>query len=162
MRESWIYEDWIVPEYKPNAPSAMTILLRQLVGNGDMQLGHKYEIEINAYPDESIHMTKYHAQLEEVLPPSENETILQAINTFGKQAQVDMAIEEMSELIQALLHERRGRRLNIPEELADVKIMCDQLELIFNCKEQVADIINGKMSRLKARIEERMAEDKIK
>jgi Leucine-rich repeat (LRR) protein len=33
-----------------------------------------------------------------------------ALNKFGEQNQKDMAIEEMSELTQALMKERRGRK----------------------------------------------------
>jgi len=36
------------------------------------------------------------------------EVLEQAVNTWGKEAQVDMAIEEMSELTKALLKERRA------------------------------------------------------
>ena len=54
-----------------------------------------------------------------------------ALNKFGEQKQKDMAIEEMSELTQALLKERRGRESNVAEEIADVTIVLDQLKLIY-------------------------------
>ena len=37
------------------------------------------------------------------------ELLQKAIETYGKKGQVDVAIEEMAELTQALLHERRDR-----------------------------------------------------
>ena len=66
----------------------------------------------------------------------------QAIELYGKEKQVDMAIEEMSELTKALLKERRkdavtGFSPDIPrllddvyEEIADVEIMIEQLMLM--------------------------------
>lgn len=57
-----------------------------------------------------------------------------ALNKFGEQNQKDMAIEEMSELTQALMKERRGRESNVAEEIADVQIVLDQMKLLYpNC-----------------------------
>lgn len=80
------------------------------------------------------------------------EVLEKAIKTYGKQGQVDVAIEEMSELTQALLHERRDREHNIAEELADVEIMCKQLEMIFDCEPEVKFFVNKKLNRLKERL----------
>lgn len=55
----------------------------------------------------------------------------QALTKFGEQKQKDMLIEEMSELTQALLKDRRGRESNIPEEIADVQIVLDQIKLLY-------------------------------
>lgn len=64
-----------------------------------------------------------------------------AINTFGNAAQVDMMIEEMSELTKALLKWRRAAMIDgdnteekynaVLEEMADVQIMLNQMALIF-------------------------------
>lgn len=81
------------------------------------------------------------------------EVLEKAIESYGKQEQVDVAIEEMSELTQALLHERRDRKHNIAEELADVEIMCKQLEMIFDCEPEVKFFVNKKLNRLKERLE---------
>lgn len=75
-----------------------------------------------------------------------------AIETYGQEAQIDVAIEEMAELTQALLHNRRGRESNIAEELADVEIMCKQLELIFGCESETKFFLNKKLNRLKERL----------
>lgn len=54
-----------------------------------------------------------------------------ALNKFGEQNQKDIAIEEMAELTQALLKERRGRESNVAEEIADVQIVLDQMKLLY-------------------------------
>ena len=60
------------------------------------------------------------------------ETIHQrALNKFGEQNQKNMAIEEMSELTQALMKERRGRESNVAEEIADLKVVLDQLMILY-------------------------------
>ena len=66
-------------------------------------------------------------------------TLRSAIEVFGVDSQVDVMIEEMSELTKALLKLRRalpGRESaeckdHIREEIADVQIMLDQMRLIF-------------------------------
>ncbi|MCB2308854.1 hypothetical protein LGL08_20415 [Clostridium estertheticum] len=55
-----------------------------------------------------------------------------AVQVFGVAKQVDMAIEEASELIQALCKYKRGLLHNVEEEMVDVEIMLEQLKLIFN------------------------------
>ena len=60
-----------------------------------------------------------------------------AVQRFGKSAQVDMAIEECSELIQALCKFKRYEdvdevRDNIVEEITDVEIMIAQMKIIFD------------------------------
>lgn len=63
--------------------------------------------------------------------PSNEMIIDAAIVRYGVKAQTDVAIEEMAELMQALIHHRRGRPSNITEEIADVEIMLDQLKRIY-------------------------------
>lgn len=57
-----------------------------------------------------------------------------AIEEFGVVAQVDMLIEEMAELTQALLKWRRGKDAmdNVHEEVADVEIMLAQIKTGLN------------------------------
>lgn len=58
-----------------------------------------------------------------------------AIDTFGKNTQIDKAIEEMSELIKELIKERYHGikyRKSVLEEIVDVKIMLTQLEIMYN------------------------------
>jgi NTP pyrophosphatase (non-canonical NTP hydrolase) len=74
-----------------------------------------------------------------------------AIRVFGAKHQEDIAIEEMSELTQAVLHNRRGRASNVPEEIADVLIAVEQLIIIHGCQEEVERIRKEKVERLAER-----------
>lgn len=77
--------------------------------------------------------------------------VLDAIKTFGKDSQCKMAIEEMSELTKEICKNFRGSQNidAIAEEIADVKIMLMQLELIFDCSDKVIKWQNNKLRRLK-------------
>lgn len=63
------------------------------------------------------------------------------IEYHGGRMEVDVAIEEMSELTKELIKNRRGKQ-NVPqiaEEIAHVEIMMEQLKMIFCCRELVAE-----------------------
>lgn len=75
-----------------------------------------------------------------------------AIKIHGANAQVDMAIEEMSELITELMHYKRNRPHSVVSELADVMIMCEQLMLIFDCQDDLELKISDKLDRLSGRL----------
>ena len=63
------------------------------------------------------------------------------IKINGPQMEIDVAIEEMSELTKELIKHRRGHK-NIPhiaEEIAHVEIMMEQLKMIFCCSLIVAE-----------------------
>lgn len=79
---------------------------------------------------------------------TEYEILIAAIRTFGDKAQEGVAIEECSELIQAISHKHRGREHNIAEEIADVEIMLEQLKIINDCREETARIHKQKIERL--------------
>lgn len=83
---------------------------------------------------------------------SEHEILLTAIHSFGEEVQERQAIEECSELIQAICHKQRGREHNIAEEIADVEIMLDQLKIINNCDNKVKEIRKFKIDRLYQRV----------
>lgn len=99
------------------------------------------------------------------LPTTMRPEVLEwAVGTWGKEAQVDMAIEEMSELTKALLKERRAAhytgtqaaekaRQGIFEEMADVIIMLMQLLVIFGGRDTVQKALDEKMKRLAGRLE---------
>ena len=99
---------------------------------------------------------------------SYNESVYRrCISQYGEQNQVDMCLEEMSELTKALLKYRRKLSLikgecvnstsdstdlkkareDIIDELADVKIMVRQMEMIFRAEEEVSARIDFKVSR---------------
>ena len=79
-----------------------------------------------------------------------------AINTYGESAQLDMVIEEMSELIKEICKKKRGKDNHdaIVEEIVDVEIMLEQLKII--CDIDNVDLDNAKkykINRLMARLE---------
>lgn len=78
----------------------------------------------------------------------EQKIFASAISVFGAEHQEDIAIEEMSELTQAVLHNRRGRTSNVPEEIADVLIAVEQLIIIHGCRDEVERIHKEKVERL--------------
>jgi hypothetical protein len=77
-----------------------------------------------------------------------------AIEKWGADLQIDCAIEEMSELITELARNRRGRgrRAHVEEEIADVRIMLEQLEIIYDCAEEVSGRRRAKLERLEGRL----------
>lgn len=99
------------------------------------------------------------------------------IYEYGTQPQIDMALEEMSELTKALLKWRRtfsvvnGSNVNpvenpnltkaredIVDEIADVRIMCRQMEILFQCEDEVENRIDFKVRRQTERLEKWEAE----
>ena len=82
-------------------------------------------------------------------------TLKQAIDFYGPEMQLNVCIEELSELIKELCKYKRGQdnELNIAEEMADVKIILKELEIIFNNRKDVAIWESLKIDRLKKRIE---------
>lgn len=75
-----------------------------------------------------------------------------ALNSFGADAQTDMAIEECAELTLALQHYKRGRLANVITEIADVTIMAGQMRLLFGAEAVDAEI-KEKLERLNHRLE---------
>lgn len=97
--------------------------------------------------------------------------ILQStIDHYGEENQLDMAIEEMSELTKAICKYKRAvkererdichstakdvifAKGDIVEEIADVLIMIEQLTMIFDCKQRTAAIVSQKIKKLKGKI----------
>lgn len=93
--------------------------------------------------------------------------------TYGKDAQLTKAVEEMSELTKALCKLKEGKRKydtpynremqevysNIEEEIADVFIMLVQLFAIFNPHElvNITKIVWDKLDRLKDNLDKEAA-----
>lgn len=79
---------------------------------------------------------------------SEDESVVicsKAIDKFSASGQIVKAIEEMSELTQALSKFVLGQEHNAEEEIADVEIMLTQLKIIFDMQ----NIENWKEFKLK-------------
>lgn len=100
----------------------------------------------------------------------------EAIDHYGEESQLDMAIEEMSELTKAICKYKRlkgkmtlnpvtGEKIkndyydffvcldNAYEEIADVYIMLEQLMMMFDCEQRVSAIASEKIRRLKGRMD---------
>ena len=78
---------------------------------------------------------------------------------YGKEPQMGIAQEECAELIQAISKIRRKGenmkdRANLIEEIADVRIMCAQLEELFGVRASVAWRMHQKLDRQLDRIAE--------
>ena len=89
------------------------------------------------------------------------EILKKAINLFGAENQENMCIEECAELIQAINKKHRGLKHNIPEEIADVEIMLEQLKIINCCRADVERIKQKKMQRLSEKVGAKMTDNEI-
>ena len=85
-----------------------------------------------------------------------DEILKNALQHYGANAQRIVSIEEMSELIKELCKVFRGEEnaAHIAEEIADVRIMLDQLEIMFDCAGAAATYQAAKVERLRKRLEE--------
>jgi len=89
------------------------------------------------------------------------DTLQRAIETYGEKAQIDKALEEMSELTKALLKLRYAKptgveadilRDAVSEEMADVEIMLEQLHMIYQNDNKVNEYRQKKIERLERRL----------
>ena len=100
--------------------------------------------------------------------PDDERIMRQAIETYGVQAQCDVAVEEMAELMQVVMKIRRisddyeetmAARDHLIDEIADVGIMIDQMEMMFGAVD-VEKMRRKKLLRLKKRLELEGADEK--
>lgn len=91
---------------------------------------------------------------------SDERIMQQAIETYGVQAQCDVAIEEMAELTKAIVKIRRvaddyektqAALDNLLEEIADVDIMVEQMKIVWGQKD-VEEYRRKKLARLDRRL----------
>lgn len=137
----------------------------------------KFEVSMEIFkfqgePDVSVTLTgKSPTELDTALKTLE--TIDRAIGTYGKDAQLTKAVEEMSELTKALCKLKECKRKydtpfnretqevysNIEEETADVFIMLVQLFAIFYPHElvNITKIVWDKLDRLKDNLDKEAA-----
>lgn len=83
------------------------------------------------------------------------EVLMEAIQHYGSDHQLNVAIEEMAELTKEICKRKRmaNNRNEIIEEMADVLIMLEQLKLIFNISSiELEEQINFKIDRLQERM----------
>jgi hypothetical protein len=78
-----------------------------------------------------------------------------AMEKWGTEKQILQCVEELTELSLELLHSRRNKTTEdkICSEIADVKIMIRQMELIFDM-ELIKKYTDIKLKRLECRIED--------
>ena len=90
-------------------------------------------------------------------------TLEKAIEVYGKDMQLNVAIEEFSELIKEICKHKRGEDNldNILEEMADCYIMLTQLEIIFGLDFLNIDkVVTRKIDRLEKRLKRSSNESK--
>jgi len=82
-------------------------------------------------------------------------TLGRAFDTYGGDSQLNMAIEELGELVTELARLQRHRvgEGSVVEEIADAQIMLDQLRVMFD-EPQVDEAIHEKTERLRDRLDE--------
>ena len=79
-----------------------------------------------------------------------------AIETYGVDMQLNVAIEEFSELTKEICKHKRGadNRSEILEEIADCYIMLEQMMIMFKMNfREIASVMNEKVERLRGRLE---------
>lgn len=84
------------------------------------------------------------------------ETCKSIANHYGKEHQVLIAIEEMSELTKELCKyfRRFDRKKEIVEEVADAQIMLEQLIELFGISDEVDRMVDYKLNRQIRRMEQ--------
>lgn len=104
------------------------------------------QIDAYMYSLERMGKTKDHDRVKQM----PDDIYEKAVIKFGKTPQLIMAMEEMSELIQGLSKDIRGKRNedNISEEIADVEIMIAQLKIIYQNDAEVEKWKTDKLFRL--------------
>lgn len=87
---------------------------------------------------------------------TKDEILKSAIARYGENAQMIIAMEEMAELTKELSKFLRGSHNEdaIAEEIADVRIMLEQLEIMFDCAGAAAVYQEAKVERLRKRLED--------
>ena len=116
------------------------------------EIGGKTYEHISVSKEKVVEAFQDYLRREEQLPRIKKPDVLRdAIATYGMTAQVDMAIEEMSELTKELckLGRGKGKLDRIVDEIADVTIMCEQLRQFFSLNQAVCERMDYKITRLR-------------
>lgn len=91
------------------------------------------------------------------------EILYKVIDAYGKDHQIDIAIEEMSELTKALLKDRRYHtaqtKKDVTEEMADVFICLEQLTIMYQNMCSVEQVEKEKLMRLERRMNDEQKTD---
>ena len=89
-------------------------------------------------------------------------TVTLMLEKFGEDSQIDVAIEEMSELIKELVKYKRSKlhfrerqsvsRNHVVEEISDVMFMMEYLKVIFDVTdEEIQQVVTEKAKRTRGR-----------
>lgn len=80
--------------------------------------------------------------------------LMGALEKWGPEAQTRKLSEEMAELWGEICHAQlgRGEPDKLAEEIADVRIMLDQMAVLFGCEEKVNEMTDKKLERLAERM----------
>lgn len=83
------------------------------------------------------------------------DTLVEADETFGERLQYDLIREEAAEVIKAVSRFERGRvgEERVLEEVADLRILCDQIAVTQGEERDYVTLKHEKIERLKRRIE---------
>ena len=102
------------------------------------------------------------------IPAVDTGVLTNALYTYGEEPQVDMMIEEMSELTKALLKHRRAQKSGcqydrehvkaIVEEMADVYIVLLQMIHLYDAQDLLDTYVRDKILRLNVRLFEDVME----
>lgn len=103
--------------------------------------------------EEKTYLKKKHSKrvARQINKPYKENIMEKAIKQNGLDMQLTVAIEELSELQKAICKYKRGEEHNIEEEIADVKIMIEQLETLFD-KTKIKEWKVKKIERLEKRL----------
>ena len=79
-----------------------------------------------------------------------------ALDKFGAEMQLVVAIEEMSEVQKEICKAIRGEvnLMHLAEEVADTTIMLEQIRLMFGINGEVCAVMDAKVERLRQKIEQ--------
>lgn len=93
------------------------------------------------------------------MKPEQLRKLIRNIEHFGTSVELDKAKEECGELIEQIELAKEGAASleNIIDEIADVKVMLAQLEIIFDCSGAVEDRVEYKINRQMERIEKELS-----
>lgn len=91
-----------------------------------------------------------------------NDVTKEMINKYGEDLQLDVSVEELSELIKEVIKYKRTKRLggsydfkHMAEELADVIVVSEIIYTVLEnngiSREQVDELVNYKFNRTKER-----------
>ena len=94
------------------------------------------------------------------MKPNQIEGCKTIANYYGRESQMLIAIEEMSELTKVICKYKRRYEVEeqLVDEIADVKIMVEQLTELFKLGTEVDERIDYKIERQLRRIQSEMGE----